>query len=144
MNILTIQDQGGFMLLPVTTTFLSGILLLATILSMRVSAQRKNAGITSGDEGNIPLRRRIQAHCNFTENAPFMLFIILVLEYTQAPKTLLVGVAITLFISRLSHAVSVEIGGKSIKYGAFLLFIAMMPQHLLFLSLSVWLIFRLF
>ncbi len=130
------------MLLPVTSCFLSFVLLAVTILSIRVSMLRKTLKIPSGDEGNITLRRRIQAHSNFIENTPFMLFIILVLEYIQAPTFLLIGTAVTFAISRVSHIISMGLGGKANKLGAFLLFIAMMPQHLLFIILSIWLFIK--
>ena len=42
------------------------------------------------------------------------------LEYIQAPTFLLIGTAVTFAISRVSHIISMGLGGKANKLGAFL------------------------
>jgi len=79
--------------------------LLYLILSLRVVAVRRSAGVSLGDGGDAELLARIRAHANFAEYVPLCLILIAAIELsdqTTPPGLWLAGLA--LVVVRIAHA----------------------------------------
>jgi len=96
------------MLLPITITAAAAAALLHIWLSLRTSQVRMKLKIELGDGGSEPLTRRMRAHANFVENAPFVLLLVLLLELSGASPTFLWAAVILFILARLSHAFGMD------------------------------------
>lgn len=112
------------MLLPITF-FLAAIFgLVLVFLSAYVSMWRRTLNVALGDGNNETLRRRIRAHANFVENAPFLILLCALLEIGQAIQWSIGVIAIAFVTARLLHAFAI-LFGRDAKPRAF----AMIVQH---------------
>jgi uncharacterized membrane protein YecN with MAPEG domain len=78
--------------------------LLAAVLTVRVILNRVKHRVTTGDGGNAQLAQAIRAHCNFAEQAPLALLLIMVLEASGAAPTMVHGLGVALVVSRVLNA----------------------------------------
>lgn len=105
------------MILPVTMTFAGVAALVNFWLALRVGQVRHSQNVSIGDGGNEAVIRRMRAHSNYIESAPFALILIAVIELahngTPAP-TWLWAVAGVYFLGRVAHGVGMD-GGKLAK-----------------------------
>ena len=69
--------------LPITLTIAAGAALVNIWLMIRCGQARTKGGVSIGDGGDEFLIRRMRAHANFVESAPFVLVLIAALEATQ-------------------------------------------------------------
>ena len=99
------------MLLPIALTAAGAVALLHIWLSVRVIQVRRSAGVAHGDGGNPMLTRRMRAHANFVENAPFFLILLVLLELAGASAELLWGAMILFIAARLAHAFGMDRSG---------------------------------
>jgi uncharacterized membrane protein YecN with MAPEG domain len=91
--------------LPLVVTPYAAILgLLGAALTVNVIVNRVKGGVTSGDGGVPKLSQAIRAHCNFTEQAPIALIVILVAEAAGARAMAINILGVLLVISRLASA----------------------------------------
>jgi uncharacterized membrane protein YecN with MAPEG domain len=91
--------------LPLVVTPYAAILgLLGAALTVNVIVNRVKGGVTSGDGGVPRLTQAIRAHCNFTEQAPIALIVILVAEAARARPLKINILGALLVISRLASA----------------------------------------
>ncbi len=88
----------------VTAFFVSVLIVMHVVLTMRVALYRREKRISLSDGDDRVLRRRIRAHGNFTETVPIILVGMLVCELMAAPLWLLVGGGLALLVGRLCHA----------------------------------------
>jgi len=89
--------------LPLAVTPYAAILgLLGAALTVNVIVNRVKSGVAAGDGGVPKLAQAIRAHCNFAEQAPIALILILVAEAAGASATAILGAL--LMISRLATA----------------------------------------
>lgn len=88
------------------TGFFAGLLgLLYLALSLSVVSKRRQYGVGLGDGGHKDLAQAIRVHGNFTENVPFALLLMLVVE-NQHPSVWLVAIlGSALVLARILHAV---------------------------------------
>lgn len=92
------------MSLFITPIFAGLLALLYLALTVRVIKARGTEHIGLGDQGNAHLLRRMRAHSNCAEYAPFALLLMMMLELMGGAQWLLFGLGVTLLIGRLGHA----------------------------------------
>jgi uncharacterized protein len=96
--------------LPITLTIGAGAALVNIWLMMRCGKARQQAGVSIGDGGNDFLIRRMRAHANFIESAPFVLILIAALEVTKGTSNWLWAVGILFIVGRLAHGLGMDGG----------------------------------
>ncbi len=96
--------------LPITLTIAAGAALVNIWLMLRCGQVRTKQGISIGDGGNEVLIRRMRAHSNFVESAPFVLILLAAIEATAGTSNWLWGVGIVFIIGRLAHGLGMEGG----------------------------------
>ena len=105
------------MILPVTMTFAGVAAIINFWLALRVGQVRHSQNVSIGDGGNEAVIRRMRAHSNYIESAPFVLILIAVIELAHngspAP-TWLWAVSSVYFLGRVAHGVGMD-GGKLAK-----------------------------
>lgn len=94
--------------MPITALYAGLLAFLFVGLAARVIVFRRGEGISLGDGGNGTLLKRIRAHGNFAEYAPFALLLIGLAESVKADPRLLHGLGIALVAGRVAHAVGVS------------------------------------
>ncbi len=101
------------MILPVTMTFAGVAAILNFWLALRVGQVRHSQNVSIGDGGNEAVIRRMRAHSNYIESAPFVLILIGVIEFAHhggpAPSWLW-AVAGIYFLGRVAHGVGMDGG----------------------------------
>ncbi|WP_353204294.1 MAPEG family protein [Sphingomonas sp.] len=77
-------------------------------LALRTGAVRTKAKVSIGDGGNEMLIRRMRAHANFVEYAPFIIILIGLLEFSTG-TSLWLWVASALFlVARIAHPLGMD------------------------------------
>lgn len=98
----------GSIMLPITLMTAGAAAILNLWLAMRTGAVRTKAKVSIGDGGNEMLIRRMRAHANFVEYAPFILILIGLLEFTTG-TSLWLWIASALFlIARIAHPLGMD------------------------------------
>lgn len=110
-SLFRLEDHA--LLLPVSLTTAAALALIHIWLSMRVSQVRRAAKIGVGDGGNEMLLRRMRAHANFTENAPFLLGLLILMELAGASTMFLWAAAIVFIVARLLHPFGMDRKGAN-------------------------------
>ena len=82
---------------------LNALLLFALALNVGMRRGQQNA-LTPGATGDETLVRAIRAHGNFTEYAPFVMAILLILALLKAPLPLLHLIGLVFTLGRVFHA----------------------------------------
>ena len=95
-------------LLPVTLVTAGGLALINGWLGFRVGQVRTREKISIGDAGHEPLVRRMRAHANFVEYAPFVLALIGLIEFSAGTSTWLWVVASVFLVARMLHGVGMD------------------------------------
>jgi uncharacterized membrane protein YecN with MAPEG domain len=98
------------MILPITSVFAILCAIMLAALTFPVVFQRKRAKISLGFHGDAVLERRVRAHANFCEYAPFALILIGLIEANGAPFWLVAVCAILFLIGRILHAAGIYTG----------------------------------
>ncbi len=98
------------MALPITLTIAAGAALVNVWLMIRCGQTRTKEGVSIGDGGNEALIRRMRAHANFVESAPFVLILIAALEMTGGTSNWLWAVGIAYIVGRLAHGLGMDGG----------------------------------
>lgn len=94
--------------LSVTAVYAALLAPLLIVLSVRVIAFRRAERVSLGDGGHTVLLRRVRAHANFIEYAPFALILLGLLESLHAAPLLLHAVGASLLAGRIAHAVALS------------------------------------
>ncbi len=97
---------------PISSIVAIVLVVIMLPLTMQISMRRAMlgkemgdlAGVAFGDNGDLPLRRRIRAFGNFTEYAPLGLIVLLLMEGAGASVTLVWSAGISLISGRVVHA----------------------------------------
>lgn len=98
----------GSIMLPITLMTAGAAAILNLWLAMRTGAVRTKAKVSIGDGGNEMLIRRMRAHANFVEYAPFILILIGLLEFTTG-TSLWLWIASALFLlARVAHPLGMD------------------------------------
>jgi uncharacterized protein len=96
--------------LPITLTIAAGAALVNIWLMIRCGQARTKGGVSIGDGGDEFLIRRMRAHANFVESAPFVLILIAALEAIQGSANWLWYVGIIYIFGRLAHGLGMDGG----------------------------------
>jgi uncharacterized membrane protein YecN with MAPEG domain len=94
--------------MKVTALYAGLLAFLFMALTLRVIAVRRGERISLGDGGNADLLKRMRAHGNFAEYAPFAIVLLGIAESLAAPTLLLHGLGATVLLGRVSHAYGVS------------------------------------
>lgn len=106
------------MFLPITMTIGAAAALLNVWLMVRCGQARGKTAVSVGDGGNEFMARRMRAHANFVESAPFVLILIGALELAGSMTDRLWSVGIIYIIARIAHMFGME--GGALAKGRFL------------------------
>ncbi|WP_179956537.1 MAPEG family protein [Sphingorhabdus profundilacus] len=96
--------------LPVTLTIAAGAALVNLWLMIRCGQARTKESVSVGDGGNEFVIRRMRAHANFVESAPFVLILLAALEATAGTSNWLWGIGILYIVGRLAHGLGMDGG----------------------------------
>ena len=96
--------------LPITLTIAAGAALVNIWLMIRCGRARGSTKVFIGDGGDEFMIRRMRAHANFVESAPFVLVLIAALEATQGGSSVLWCVGIVYIFGRLLHGLGMDGG----------------------------------
>jgi uncharacterized protein len=127
------------LILPVTLTIAAGAALVNLWLMVRCGQARTKGGVSIGDGGDDFLIRRMRAHANFVESAPFVLVLIAALEATGGTNNWLWGVGIVYIVGRLAHGLGMDGGafGKGRMVGTLITFVTL-------IGLAGWALWRVY
>ncbi|MBV1701098.1 MAG: MAPEG family protein [Hyphomicrobiales bacterium] len=81
------------------------LILMGLVLAAMVSAQRRAAHVSLGDGGDAVLLRRIRAHGNFTEVAPFVMIGLIGLAMSGSSGITVLVLGGLFILARIAHAV---------------------------------------
>lgn len=96
------------MILPLSLTFAAVCAVLNIWLSSRVGRVRMGQKVLHGDGGNPIVIKRMRAHANFTEYAPFVLILFVLVELAYGTQPWLWGAIIIYTLGRLAHAFGMD------------------------------------
>ncbi|RED17438.1 MAPEG family protein [Parasphingopyxis lamellibrachiae] len=122
------------MKLEITLVVAAAAVLLNLWLSIRVGRVRLAEKVFVGDGGNEAVIRRMRAHANFIENAPFFLVLLAVIELASGSSIWLWGVSLLFVIARIAHAFGMDRDSKLRPFGV-------MMTMLILLGLALYALF---
>lgn len=125
--------------LPVTLTISAGAAFVNIWLMVRCGQARTKESVSVGDGGNEFVIRRMRAHANFVESAPFVLILIAALELTVGTNNWLWSLGILYIVGRLAHGLGMDGGslGKGRMVGTLITFVTL-------LGLAGWALWRVY
>ncbi|WP_417611538.1 MAPEG family protein [Parasphingorhabdus sp.] len=99
------------MILPITLT-VAGIAALINIwLMVRVGQVRTSEKISIGDGGNEKVIRRMRAHSNYIESAPFIILLVAAIELASTTSPVWLWIVSGLYLlGRVAHGVGMDDG----------------------------------
>ena len=98
----------GWIMLPITLMTAGAAAIINLWLALRTGAVRTSSKVSIGDGGNEALIRRMRAHANFVEYAPFILILIGLLEFTTGTSIWLWVAAALFMIARVAHPLGMD------------------------------------
>jgi uncharacterized protein len=99
------------MILPISLTAAGAAALLNIWLAWRVSQVRRARKIAHGDGGDALMTRRMRAHANYVEYAPFFLILLALLELAGALSWALWAAVAVFFAARVAHPFGMDRDG---------------------------------
>lgn len=99
------------MILPITLTVAGAAALINIWLMIRVGQVRSSEKVSIGDGGNENVIRRMRAHSNYIESAPFVVLLVAAIELasTTSPTWLWIVSGVYL-LGRVAHGVGMDDG----------------------------------
>lgn len=99
------------MILPITLTVAGAAALINIWLMMRVGQVRGSEKVSIGDGGNEKVIRRMRAHSNYIESAPFVLVLVGAIELASTTSPTWLWIVAGLFLlGRVAHGVGMDDG----------------------------------
>ncbi len=99
------------MILPITLTVAGAAALINIWLMIRVGQVRTSEKVSIGDGGNEKVIRRMRAHSNYIESAPFVLFLVAAIELATATSPVWLWIVAGLYLlGRVAHGVGMDDG----------------------------------
>lgn len=77
-------------------------------LALRTGAVRRGSGVSVGDGGNDALLRRMRAHANYGESAPYIVILIALIEFTCGSSIWLWTASVLFVAGRLAHPLGMD------------------------------------
>ncbi len=118
-------------MLPVTLMLAGALTLINLWLAFRVGQMRGREKVSFGDGGNDRVLRRMRAHANFVEYAPFFLALVGPLEFSVGTSVWLWAASALFLVGRVLHPFGMDGLAKGREVGTGLTF-------LLMLMLAIW------
>ncbi len=88
----------------ITSLYAVPLALIYLALSARVITYRRGHKLGLGDHGDKSLLKRMRAHANFAEYAPFALVLMGLAEWQGASAIVIHGIGVLLLAGRAAHA----------------------------------------
>lgn len=99
------------MILPITLTVAGAAALINIWLMIRVGQVRTSEKVSVGDGGNEKVIRRMRAHSNYIESAPFVLLLVAAIELASATSPTWLWIVGGLYLlGRVAHGVGMDDG----------------------------------
>ena len=98
----------GSIMLPITLVTAGAAAILNLWLALRTGAIRGKAKVSIGDGGSEPLIRRMRAHANFVEYAPFIVMLIGLIEFTVGTSAWLWVTSALFLLARVAHPLGMD------------------------------------
>ena len=99
------------MILPITLTVAGVAALINIWLMIRVGQVRTSEKISVGDGGNEKVIRRMRAHSNYIESAPFVLLLVGAIELSTFTSPIWLWIVSGLYLlGRVAHGVGMDDG----------------------------------
>jgi len=99
------------MILPITLTVAGAAALINLWLMMRVGQVRTSEKVSIGDGGNEKVIRRMRAHSNYIESAPFVLLLVGAIELASLSSPVWLWIVGGLYLlGRVAHGIGMDDG----------------------------------
>lgn len=98
------------MLLPISLSITGGAAIINVWLMIRVGQVRGSEKVSIGDGGNERVLRRMRAHANYTETAPFVLLLLALVELATGSASWLWAIGSIYLLGRLAHGLGMDGG----------------------------------
>ena len=99
------------MILPITLTVAGAAALINIWLMIRVGQVRTSEKISVGDGGNEKVIRRMRAHSNYVESAPFVLVLVGAIELASTTSPVWLWIVGGLYLlGRVAHGIGMDDG----------------------------------
>ncbi|MEH6790001.1 MAPEG family protein [Parasphingorhabdus sp.] len=99
------------MILPITLTVAGAAALINIWLMIRVGQVRTSEKVSIGDGGNEKVIRRMRAHSNYIESAPFVLLLVGAIELASTTSPVWLWLVGGLYLlGRVAHGVGMDDG----------------------------------
>lgn len=99
------------MILPITLTVAGAAALINIWLMVRVGQVRTSEKVSIGDGGNEKVIRRMRAHSNYIESAPFVLVLVGAIELASTSSPVWLWIVGGLYLlGRVAHGVGMDDG----------------------------------
>ncbi|MGY2734420.1 MAPEG family protein [Sphingomonas sp. UYP23] len=98
----------GYIMLPIALVTAGAAAIVNLWLAMRTGAIRHQTKISVGDGGNELLIRRMRAHANFIESAPFIVILIALIEFTTGTSLWLWAASALFLVARVVHPLGMD------------------------------------
>lgn len=99
------------MILPITLTIAGAAALINIWLMIRVGQVRTSEKVSVGDGGNEKVIRRMRAHSNYIESAPFVVLLVAAIELASITSPTWLWLVSGLYLlGRVAHGVGMDDG----------------------------------
>jgi len=99
------------LILPITLTVAGAAALINIWLMIRVGQVRTSEKISVGDGGNEKVIRRMRAHSNYVESAPFVLVLVGAIELASTTSPVWLWIVGGLYLlGRVAHGIGMDDG----------------------------------
>ena len=99
------------MILPLTLTIAGAAALINIWLMIRVGQVRSSEKVSIGDGGNENVIRRMRAHSNYIESAPFVVLLVAAIELASTTSPTWLWIVSGLYLlGRVAHGVGMDNG----------------------------------
>lgn len=93
---------------PISLSIAAGAALINIWLMIRVGQVRTQEKISVGDGGNERLIRRMRAHSNYIESAPFVLILLFLTESALGSSIWLWAAGLAYLLGRIAHSFGMD------------------------------------
>ena len=129
------------MILPITLTVAGAAALINIWLMIRVGQVRTSEKVSVGDGGNEKVLRRMRAHSNYIESAPFVMLLVAAIELASATSpTWLWTVSGLYLLGRVAHGVGMDDGkfGKGRMVGTLVTMLTLLGLGIYAITIPYW------
>ena len=129
------------MILPITLTVAGAAALINIWLMIRVGQVRTSEKVSIGDGGNEKVIRRMRAHSNYIESAPFVLVLIAAIELASTSSPVWLWIVGGLYLlGRVAHGVGMDDGkfGKGRMIGTLVTMLVLLGLGIFAITIPYW------